>query len=122
MATIHSLITDTLGLGAKKTIVQELWAKDSAVQVEAYQPYFCYYETECRRLRLGISKEVWQSSTMAATTHEDILHIVRTLSLERDARRPDVRALLRLKFPNAQDLAINRSIDFALRVWLMLNV
>jgi hypothetical protein len=59
---------------------------------------------------------------MAAKTHGDILFVAHTLSQEKKARRPDVRALLRHRFVESDDVALNRSIDFALRSWLTMNV
>ncbi|PVH69855.1 hypothetical protein DL98DRAFT_505209 [Cadophora sp. DSE1049] len=59
---------------------------------------------------------------MVAATHEDIVQIVRILSLSGKYQRPELRNLLRQQFPCAEDIAINRSIDFAMRVWLTMNV
>ena len=120
--SIDSALTDCLSLADEVAIVKQLWVKKDVPKLETYEPYFQYYATECRRLRLGIAKEAWQSSTMAATTHADILQVVQILSLDKRTNRPGVRLILRQRFPNAEDLAINRSIDFALRIWLMLNV
>jgi hypothetical protein len=123
MTSTPSSLVEPPGPDCKAAIVKQFWAKDiPQSEAEAYRPYFRYYATECRRLRLGISKESWQSSTMVATTHEDIFLIVYKLPLERDLSRPDLRASLRRHFPNGDDVAINRSIDFALRVWLTMNV
>lgn len=99
------------------------WLKDIPEgRAAAYRPYFRYYATECRRLRFGISKESWQSSTMVTTTHKQNLLIARILCLQRHSCKPKVRELIRQQFPNAEDIAINRSIDFALRTWLTINV
>jgi hypothetical protein len=59
---------------------------------------------------------------MAATKHKDIVLIVRILSLGGKYQRPEVRNFLRQQFPGAEDVALNRSIDFAMRVWLTMNV
>ncbi|TVY18403.1 hypothetical protein LARI1_G003433 [Lachnellula arida] len=123
MASIYLPVTEPPGPDNEVAIIKQLWGKDIAKgQADAYRSYFRYYSTECRRLQMGISKESWLSSTMAAKTHADILFIVHTLSLESQLYRPDVRALLRHRFVNSDDLAVNRSIDFALRAWLTLNV
>jgi len=123
MASIRSLVTEPPGPDTEVAIVKQFWEKDIAnKRGEAYRAYFRYYSTECRRLQIGISKESWLSSSMAAKTHEDILFIARTLSLEKESRRPDVRALVRHRFGSSDDLSLNRSIDFALRSWLTMNV
>jgi hypothetical protein len=128
MASTQSSLVNPPGPGYETVIVKQFWAKDIPQgKAEAYRPYFRYYATECRRLRLGrlrlgISNELGQSSAMVATTHGDILFIVSKLPLEKDLSRPDLRASLRRHFPNGDDIGINRSIDFALRVWLTMNV
>jgi hypothetical protein len=123
MASPPSSLVEPPSAGREAAIVKQFWAKKiPPSKAEAYRPYFRYYATECRRLRLGISKESWQSSTMVATTHEHILLIVYKLPLEKDIIRPNLRSSLRRHFPNGDDIAINRSIDFALRVWLTMNV
>lgn len=123
MASIHHPVTEPPGADCEAVIIKQFWGKEiSKGRTEAYGPFFRYYSTECRRLQMGISNESWLSSTMAAKTHADILLIVGTLSLEKHSRRPDVRALLRHQFTGADDLELNRSIDFALRAWLTMNV
>jgi hypothetical protein len=123
MASTPSSLVEPPGADCEAAIVKQFWAKDiPPSKAEAYRPYFRYYATECRRLRLGISKESWQSSTMVATTHEHILLIVNKFPLEKDLFRPNLRSSLRRHFPNGDDIAINRSIDFALRVWITMNV
>ena len=123
MAAIQLSLTEPPTPEVEVAIAKELFSNDfQPDRSERYRPYFRYYATECRRLKLGVSKEAWQASTMAATTHDHILLIVRKLSLENKIYRPDLRVLLRQHFPDADDVAINRSIDFALRVWLTINV
>ncbi|KAH7395504.1 hypothetical protein BKA64DRAFT_673919 [Cadophora sp. MPI-SDFR-AT-0126] len=104
-------------------IVTQLWNKTiQDYRPDNYRSYFRYYGTECRRLRLGISKDGWLSTTMVAQTHEHVLFIIRSLSNSHDFYRPALRDLLRLQFGSADDLAYNRSIDFAMRIFLTLNV
>jgi hypothetical protein len=125
MASVRSSLTDPLLSDVEAAILKQFFARDVPPdKAERYRTYFRYYRTECRRLKLGISKESWQASTMIATTHEDILLIAHKLSLSLDNQlyRADLRDNLREYFPHAEDVAINRSIDFTLRVWLTMNV
>lgn len=125
MASIQSLLTEPPDPEAEGAIVRQFWAVDiqkQNIQKESHKSYFRYYTTERRRLRLGLSKETWDPSFMVATTHEHILLIVRILSLDKTSRQPEVRDLIGQPFPDGGDAAINRSIDFALRVWLTPNV
>lgn len=125
MSSIQAALSDPPAPDLEATIIERFWLKNirrGLGRDEVYRSYFRYYATECRRLRLGISKEAWQSTAMVARTHEDILRIVHVLSNEQHLCRPEMRTLLRQHFGEAEDLAINRSIDFAMRVWLTINV
>lgn len=122
MASLQTFLSEPPGPAVEAIISSQFWDKDLSEQREnAYQPYFRYYATECRRLRLGISKDSWQS-TMAATTHEHNLFIVAILRQEKSSKRPHIRNSIRQKFYNVDEQAINRSIDFALRTWFTINV
>jgi hypothetical protein len=108
---------------AQLTIIERFWKQIiPKSSLDIYRPYFWYYKVESQRLQFGLSIQQWQSSALAATTHEDILCIVDVLSSKRDLRRPQIRDQLRERFPEAGGQAINWSIDLALRLWLMLNV
>lgn len=90
--------------------------------IGSYENYFNYYEDELKRLRIGIATPFWLATRLAAKTHEDILHITGSLAGRTSWTRPQIRKHLRLYFGDAEDLAIDCSIDLALRLWLMLNV
>jgi hypothetical protein len=122
MASIESLLNDLPCTDVEAFIINQLWGTDVQTLPGSYNSYFRYYGTECRRLQFGISKDAWQSTAMAASTHEHMILIVGTLALDKSCRRPAVRALLRQHFPGSHDLSLNRSIDFALRAWLTINV
>jgi hypothetical protein len=123
MATLQSSLSNPLSHEGELDFIKQLWSTDiQEGQIRSYRPYFRYYETECARLHLGRVEEKRNSTTMIAATHEDAHLIVRILSRGQSCHRPEVRALLQQQFPMAEDIAINRSIDFALRVWLTMNV
>ncbi len=87
-----------------------------------FDSYFVYYEAELEILKFGLSPLLSPSSNIAATTHDDIVFIVRTLSNDKASTRPFFRNLIHQRWPDANDLALNRSIDLSIRLWLMLNV
>ncbi|KAE9374018.1 hypothetical protein N431DRAFT_335636 [Stipitochalara longipes BDJ] len=123
MASLQSSLSDSLSHEGELAFAKHLWCKDiQEGQIRSYRPYFRYYETECARLHLGQVKEKRNPPIVIAATHEDVSRIVRILSLGQSCHRPEVRALLQQQFPMAEDISINRSIDFALRVWLTMNV
>jgi len=106
-----------------KIIIQGHFWPQTSQDPERYFEYFEYYEAELRRLTLGISRQSWQLKTIAAKTHNDILHTVKILSEQMNSNRPSMRDSLRDScYKGADDVSINRTIDFALRLWLMLNV
>src|SRR3954454_20620442 len=123
MASLLTSLSDALAPEAKIDIVKHFWLKDiHNGNIEPYRSYFQYYAAESERLQLGPIAQDWESSRMIATTHEDIVFIVRILAHGILDRRPEIRNLLRQKFPSADDLAINRSLNFAMRIWLTINV
>lgn len=113
------------GIADQEKIIKELWVRENSINsidVSQYSSFIRYYGRECRLLQLGVSKDVWASSEMIAKTHTDILWIVDRISHERMAHRPKIRESLRQHFGAASDISINRSIDFALRIWLTMNI
>jgi hypothetical protein len=122
MASIQSPLSSPPDHDAELLIAAQFWGTSIPPQEQnAYESYFRYYATECKRLRLGLSKDSWQS-TMVGTTHEQNLFIVAPLLQERNEKRPSIRSLIRGRFLNAEDRAIDRSIYFALRTWLTINI
>jgi len=122
MASIQSPLSLPPGHDAELLIASQFWTKSIPEQEQnLYRSYFRYYATECKRLCLGLSKDSWQS-TMVATTHEHNLFIVALLLQQKKEKRPHIRSLIRKRFFNAEDRAIDRSIDFALRTWLTINI
>jgi len=123
MASLQSLLTHPLDQEGETALLKHFWVKDiPRGRIEAYRSYLRYYATECARLQFGFLEESQDATGMVAATHEDIVLIVRVLSLGGRYQRPEVRTLLRQHFPCAKDVAIDRSVDFAMRVWLTMNV
>ena len=91
-------------------------------EVDALQKYFVYYNKELDLLHKGISKESWQTATLAAKTYEDIFHVVDVLRDNGDSPRPELRRRLSSRFRSSDDQSINRSVNLAIRLWLMINV
>ena len=83
--------------------------------------YFAYYDEELKQLREGISKESWQMKDLAAKTYEDVFYVVELLRNTADSRRPTLRQRLLSRFPMSNDQGLNRSLDLAIRLWLMVN-
>jgi hypothetical protein len=89
---------------------------------ESLDQYFQYYEQELRLLRLGTAPSTWQAGHLAATDHEDIIEIVRALQQHRTEEKEVIQDKLSGRFPQADADCLERSIDLALRLWLLLNV
>lgn len=90
-------------------------------QIDALQLYFVYYNQELRLLHEGLSEESWQTKNLAAKTYEDIFFVVDVLRDKSHARRPEIRQSLSSRFPSSDHMGLDRSINLALRLWLMLN-
>lgn len=90
-------------------------------KVDMFRSYFEYYNEELVLLRTGISEKTWQSKGLATKTYEDIFYVVNVLRDNGDSRRPQLRSLLRSRFRSSDDLGLDRSINLAIRLWLMIN-
>ena len=90
-------------------------------QVDALQRYFTYYNEELELLRKGISEKSWQIKGLAAKTYEDLFYVVDILRHNGDSQRPELRQRLSLRFRSSDPQGLNRSINLAIRLWLMVN-
>lgn len=83
--------------------------------------YFAYYVDELDLLRRGISDESRQTKCLAVKTCEDIFHVINVLRDNGESRRSTVRQLLLSRLPSENTMALDRSINLAIRLWLMVN-
>lgn len=63
------------------------------------ESYYEYYIEELELLQSGISEHTWQTAHLATRTYEEIFHVVDVLRSNGDSKRPDIRSLLRDRFP-----------------------
>ncbi|KAL9580304.1 MAG: hypothetical protein Q9212_004574 [Teloschistes hypoglaucus] len=91
-------------------------------RIYALKQYFVYFSDELKLLSTGISKESWQIKDLAIKNCEELFHVVDVLRTNQEHRRPEIRQKLLSRFSTSNDLAINRSLNLALRLWLMINV
>ncbi|KAL8702650.1 MAG: hypothetical protein Q9201_004175 [Fulgogasparrea decipioides] len=105
--------------GSRLEIAQAFFGQE---QVDALQKYFVYYHEELGLLHKGISEESWQSKGLAVKTYEDIFHVVSLLRDNGHSRRPQLRQRLAVRFRSSDDPGLNRSINLAIRLWLMVNI
>ncbi|MCJ1455807.1 hypothetical protein MMC28_006163 [Mycoblastus sanguinarius] len=123
MDATQSSLGSPPGPKTRLAIIERFWNKRVLNdRLDTYGAYFRYYELESKRLYLGVSKRDPDHGALAATTHEDITFVVTALSKGRNSRRREIRQTLQSRFPHSDDLAIDESINLALRLWLMLNV
>lgn len=107
---------------SQKQIAQAIFGNTCGVeQHKQLEKYFAYYVEEIDLLRKGISDDSWQTKCLAVKTCEDIFHVIRVLRGNGVTQRPDVRKLLLARFPSESELALNRSTNLAIRLWLMVN-
>lgn len=84
--------------------------------------YFAYYNEELGLLCRGISEASWQINGLAVQNYEDLFHVVNLLRSSGDSRRPEIRQRMLLRFHSSDVVGINRSINLAIRLWLMINM
>ena len=109
--------------GSRLEIARALFGSDFRQgQLDGLQQYFAYYGEELDLLHKGISKESWQTGGLAIKTHDDIFYVVDVLRRNPEFRRPDFRQQLSERFKSSDDPSLDRSINLAIRLWLMINV
>jgi len=84
--------------------------------------FFDYYEGQRKWLKTGKDSESHQTTGLTAQTHEDIITVIGFLRKDLAAQRESIRTSMLTQFRNAELVGLNRSIDIALRMWLMINV
>jgi hypothetical protein len=110
-------------LEVKSKITACLFARGKDdVSADAFAKYFEYYEEELRLLRVGANPNIWQAGHLAVDQHEDVVEVVKLLRRLKDRTRKDVEDEVAKCFKNADPDCISRSIDLAIRLWLMINV
>jgi hypothetical protein len=121
MASAQIKLTDRPG--SRLQIGQALFSTTfREEQVNAFRIYFDYYIKELELLRRGISEETWQTKGLAAKTYKDIFYIINVLRNNgANSQRPELCSLLRSRFRLSDDLGLDRSINLAIRLWLMIN-
>jgi hypothetical protein len=92
------------------------------VSADAFVEYFEYYEEELKLLRVGANPNTWQAGHLAVDQHEDVVEVVKLLKEHKDRPRKDVEDEVAKCFKNADRVCISRSIDLAIRLWMMINV
>jgi hypothetical protein len=90
-------------------------------EISAFESFFSYYFEELGLLRTGISHETWQTKGLATKTYEDVFYVVEVLRNNGGSQRPALRSLLASRFHSADDVGLDRSINLAIRLWLMIN-
>lgn len=117
---IHVLPNDSIRLEIGKRFFGSRFNEKRGLK--DFKQYFDHYDQEINHLRVAQSPELWQTTGLAATTHQQILSTVDLLRNNRNARRPQLRTSLEQIFPNAPITSLNRTIDVAIRLWLMVNL
>lgn len=117
-----SLLSEVPNPAEKALITSSFFGSKRDDDASLTTSYYNYYTKEIGRLRIGVAEASCPINTLAAKTHEDIVHIVDTLHSKKANPRNDVTVELLEHFPGSNGLSIDRSVDLAVRLWLMLNV
>jgi hypothetical protein len=87
-----------------------------------FQSYFEYYVEELHLHQFATSPQAQLAANLDVQTHEDVLPIVSILRGNLDTKKSDLRELLRKEFVGRDDRRLDRSVDLAIRLWLMVNL
>lgn len=93
-------------------------------RLKDFNDFFANYSSELRQICFGFTRSSsWMIDQLAVTTHQDVLHICKILARNKSLKRPEIRDELRrsLNLTWSGDEAIDRSVDLAIRLWLMVN-
>lgn len=87
-----------------------------------FTEFFQSYSAKLRQLRIGAISDSWEINKLAAQSHDDVLRICRLLADKKHLKRAEIRNILYASFSQAEEKAVDMSIDLAIRLWLMINV
>ena len=107
--------------GSRSEIVRALFSKVDCPSGDELQSYFQYYTQELELLYTGFSSETSQANNLTVASFEDIFYIVRTLQKNSTSRKDDIHSMLQARFQSSDKLGLDRSINLAIRLWLMIN-
>jgi hypothetical protein len=111
------------GSQAKLAIARAIFSPSLQIHnLSSLDQYFVYYERELLMLQFGRLGSTQLSIELAIQTHEDLLFVVETLQSSGNVTKRQIRDQLQVRFANADEPALNATINLGLRVWLMINV
>jgi hypothetical protein len=124
MASDQNLLTKKPNDETKIRIGRVLFQSDFDKRggLQGYREFFQYYNDEINWLKCGLTEESDQTIGLVAKTHDDILTIVEVLREKTTSKRHEIRVDLHQKLGGGDEHGLNRSIDTAIRLWLMVNV
>ena len=116
----------SLDLTKECAIIRTIFHHDvSSSTKSAYQAYLDYYADEIRRIKFAVASTSMQWNSFVVANHDELLKVVETVQNEKNSTRPQLRQTLigysldgKGEFP----AALNRTIDLAIRILVMINV
>lgn len=106
----------------QQLILTAFAARYDTARQSVWDSYFAHYNRELSRMQSGISCIQPIPIGLAVKSHEDVIYIVQFLLEQRHTTKSDLKERLSIRFPGANEFAIDRSVDLVVRLWLMLNV
>ena len=107
--------------GSRSQIIHGFFNKVEHQSSDEFQSYFGYYTQELELLYTGFSSETSQANNLTAAKFEDLFYIVKILQENNGSRKDAIRSMLEARFTNSNKLNLDRSINLAIRLWLMIN-
>ena len=110
----------------ERTIIQTVFSHDmSSNSKQTHQEYLDYYKGEIQKVVFSVAlTSVEWSSFIIATDHMEPLAMVETVQHEKESIRPKIREVLKANLDRreASVSALNRTIDLAIRILVMINI
>ena len=107
---------EPLPASTRQEFVQELWPQRSTTQKESlidFDSYFKFMQQE---------RDPELAHCHAVETLQDVLFIISYIRTHQTATFADASSQIQSRKPNSSLLEVSRSIELAVRLWLMLNV
>ena len=123
MADRSDLLSHKPGPELKLDILQVTFGRPfTSADVDYFGDYFIFYERELSTLGLGQWSQFHPSPHIAAATHSDLLRVLRVLQANASSTKGTIRRELGAELAVDAEDKLDRTLELALRLWLMINV
>ena len=113
-----------LDLSDERNVIGAVFGPDCIYESVAYKEFLDYYKAELQKVNFSVSSREASRHSFLVTSHSELSVIIRIAQQHVHSTRPEIQEII-LQLRGDQNTlkeSLNRCIDLALRVVLMLNV